>query len=292
MAEIERVWGSDGFHQRVKRMADSLAGVVLAAGAGRRLAPLTRILPKPLCPVGGRPLVDLALDRLAPLVAEVAVNLHHGRELLDEHLPPAVVRSVESPEALGTAGALGALRPWIDGRSVALTNADAWFPADLDLRWFLGGWDRERIRLLCVHDPQRGDFGDLRYCGVALLPWWSVAPLAAEPSGLYEVSWRAEARAGRLDLAVHTGSFVDCGTPADYLAANLLSSGGAPVVDPTAEVAPGAQLVRSVVWPSSVVTEGEVLVDAIRARSRTVLIRGGFEPMGQRPIASSGASSR
>lgn len=269
----------------------NVAGVVLAAGAGRRLAPLTRLLPKALCPVGGRALVDHALDRLAPLADDVAVNLHHGAELLDAHLPEAVTRSFESPEALGTAGALGALKGWIDGRDVVATNADAWFPAELDLRWLLAGWDRRRVRLLCVHDPRRGDFGDLRYCGVALLPWTSVEPLAAEPSGLYEVSWRAEAQAGRLDLAVHAGPFVDCGTPADYLAANLLATGGRSVVDPTASVAPGARLVRSVVWPRSRVTEGEVLVDAIRAGSRTVLIRDRFGPMEGGTTAPSGPGS-
>lgn len=276
---IESVWGSEGFHQRVKRMDDSLAGVVLAAGAGRRLAPLTWLRPKALCPVGGRPLVDHALDRIAPHVVATAVNLHHGAAALDAHLPAGVLRSVEEPVALGTAGALGALRSWIDGRHVLLTNADAWFSAPLDLGGFVAGWDRERVRLLCVRSDGRGDFGDLRYCGVALMPWWSVEPLVAEPTGLYERSWRAEAAAGQLDLHVHAGPFVDCGTPADYLAANLLASGGASVVDPTALVGEGVRLVRSVVWPASQVGPHEVLVDAIRANSRTVLIRSAFRPM-------------
>ncbi|HEX2576724.1 MAG TPA: sugar phosphate nucleotidyltransferase [Aquihabitans sp.] len=279
MAPIDRVWGNEGFHQRVKRMGDSLAGVVLAAGAGRRLAPLTWLRPKPLCPVGTRPLVDLALERLAPHTDALAVNLHHGAALLDAHLPAAVIRSVEEPVALGTAGALGALRGWIAGRPVLVTNGDTWFPSPLDLSSFVDGWDGERIRLLCVRDARRGDFGDLRYCGVALLPWADVEPLEAEPSGLYEVSWRAAAAAGRLDLHVHDGPFVDCGTPADYLRANLLASGGRPVVDPAAHVGAGARLERCVVWDASSVAPGEVLVDAVRAGPRTVLIRGDLGPM-------------
>lgn len=246
---------------------------MLAAGAGSRLAPLTRLRPKPLCPVGGRPLVDHALARVEPWAGAVAVNLHHGRDLLDAHLGAHLHRSVEEPVALGTAGALGALRPWLDGRPVLVTNADAWFPALPDLAGFVAGWDGERVRLLCVDDPARGDFGSLRYCGVALLPWASVAPLAPEPSGLYEVSWREEAARGRLDLVVHRGPFVDCATVADYLGANLLASGGAPVVDPTARVAEGAVLTRSVVWDRSVVRATEVLVDAVRAGPLTVLVR-------------------
>jgi NDP-sugar pyrophosphorylase family protein len=255
-------------------MSDSLAGVVLAAGAGRRLAPLTRLRPKPLCPVGGRALVDHALARLAPHVGSIAVNLHHGARQLDDHLPADVVRSVEAPDALGTAGALGALRAWIDGRTVLLTNSDAWFGPTLDMGDFVRSWDQERVRLLCVPDSRRGDFGDLRYCGVALLPWRAVAPLLAEPSGLYERSWREEAAGGRLDLPVFDGPFVDCATPGDYLAANMAASGGRSVVDARAMVASGATVQRSVVWADSEVAEGEVLVDAIRAGPLTVLIRG------------------
>ncbi len=264
-------------------MGADLAGVVLAAGAGRRLAPLTRLRPKALCPVAGVPLVDHAIGRLVPLVGglgDVAVNLHHGAPALDAHLPAAVHRSVEAPVALGTAGALGALRGWLDGRDALVTNADAWFPPSLDLGHFLAGWDRERVRLLCVHDRARADFGDLRYCGVALLPWRSVAPLAPEPSGLYERSWRAEHAAGRLDLVRHDGAFIDCGTPADYLAANLAASGGRSVIDPSAHVGAGAVVRRSVVWPDSVVTAGERLVDAIRAGRLTILIRSVDAPMG------------
>lgn len=257
-------------------MTDSLAGVVLAAGAGRRLAPLTRVRPKALCPVGGRPLVDHALDRIGPLVGglgAVAVNLHHGADQLDAHLSPAIHRSVEAPEALGTAGALGALRPWLDGRDVLVTNADAWFPLGLDLASFLADWDRERIRVLCVVEPARGDFEDLRYCGVALMPWRSVDGLRAEPSGLYEVSWSQELATDRLDLVVHKGLFVDCGSPAEYLAANMAASGGRSVVDPRATVEQGAELVRCVLWDDAEVVRGEHLVETVRGGNLTLLIR-------------------
>lgn len=254
-------------------MDDRIAGVVLAAGAGTRLRPLTAELPKALCPVGGRALVDHALERLRPLVGSVAVNLHHGVAALDAHLPSSVHRSVEAPEALGTAGALGALRPWLDGRAALVTNADAWLGGAPDLGGFVEGWDRDRVRLLCVREPDRGDFDDLRYCGVALLPARVLAGLEPVPSGLYEVSWRQERAAGRLDLVVTDAPFVDCGTPADYLAANLSASGGASVVDPSAQVGSGAHLERSVVWADAVVASGERLVDAVRTPHQTVLVR-------------------
>ena len=188
--------------------------MVLAAGAGSRLAPLTRLLPKAMCPVANRPLVDHALERLAAEMTvdpdHVAVNVHSGRWSLEPHLLGRTL-SIEASEPLGTAGALGFLRPWLDGRPVLLTNADAWLPEPAPD--FVSGWDGERVRLLCVHDADHGDFGPLRYCGMALLPSAVVDGLSAERSGLYEVSWHAAWEDGTLDLVEHKGRFIDCGTP-------------------------------------------------------------------------------
>src|SRR5436190_16800082 len=95
---------------------DDLAAVVLAAGAGTRLRPLTRLRPKALCPVDNVPLVDLAVGRARTVTSAVAVNAHHGRALMEAHLPRRVHLSIEAPEALGTARALGQLRDWMAGR--------------------------------------------------------------------------------------------------------------------------------------------------------------------------------
>jgi NDP-sugar pyrophosphorylase family protein len=256
-------------------MADSVAGVVMAAGAGTRLAPLTRLRPKALCPVDNVALVDHAIARVSTATDMVAVNAHHGLAQMEQHLVarsgPEVHLSVERDRALGTAGALGQLRDWIDGRPLLATNADAWLPVDLEQ--FVDDWDGERIRLMVVEDRERPDFGTARYCGVALLPWSDVVGLEPRPSGLYEVVWRYAFELGRLDLVDHDGPFADCGSPEDYLRANLLASGGAPVVGPGAQVDPSAVLERCVVWSGSVVGRGERLVDAVRAGDLTVLIR-------------------
>src|SRR5437762_12088934 len=156
-------------------MADSIAGVVLAAGAGLRLRPLTGVRPKAMCPVGDQPLVDHALARFDGLTDSLAVNVHNHRALLESHLAGRVHLSIEEPEALGTAGALGQLRDWIDHRPVLVLNADAWHEADLVA--FAAGWDGERIRLLTVVDPSRGTWGEHHYAGAALMPWSEVVPL-------------------------------------------------------------------------------------------------------------------
>ena len=83
-------------------------GFCLAAGAGTRLRPLTRQLPKPLLAPAGRPLVDLAVEGLDLAGAvEVVVNTHHGASQLGEHLSGQPGRRVlHEPELLGTGGAL------------------------------------------------------------------------------------------------------------------------------------------------------------------------------------------
>ena len=253
---------------------DGLVGAVLAAGAGTRLRPLTDVRPKPLCPVGDRTLLDLALQRVTPHVARTAVNAHHRADQLVAAVAGRDVHvSLEQPAALGTAGALGALRDWVDGRPVLVSNADAYY-SDADngggdpVGELVAGWDGDRPRLLCVRTGAASDFGELHYVGTALLPWWSVRDLPAVPSGLYEVSWRDLHAEGRLDLAVSGAAAVDCGTPADYLRANMLAAGGAAVVEPGAVVE--GEVVRSVVWAGERVRPGERLVDAVRAAGVTL----------------------
>lgn len=256
--------------------------MVLAAGAGTRLRPLTHLRPKALCPVGGVPLVDLALDRITPVTGDgpgrLAVNTHHHADALARHLGDRVTLSREQPRALGTAGALAALHGWIDSRDVLITNADAYLPGGIGR--FADGWDGQRSRLLCVPVPDqpgirvdfRGDDGTgLRYLGVCLLPWAQVARLEVTPSGLYEVLWRAAAERAELDLVTTAavgaaGMVVDCGTPQDYLRANLHACSGRSAIGAGATVHGTAW--RCVVWDSAWVGPGEHLVEVIRAGTR------------------------
>jgi nucleotidyltransferase-like protein len=258
-----------------------LAGVVLAAGAGTRLRPLTDLRPKALCPVGTVPLLDLALRRLVPLAgtgpAAVAVNAHAFADRVRDHVGDRAHVSVEAGEALGTAGALGLLRDWLAGRDVAVTNVDAYLPAGMPgLADAGGGWDGRRSRLLCARVDGPGDFPGvrpgLRYVGACLLPWASVRALTATPSGLYEVLWRSEAEHAGLDLVTleEAGAgdvVIDCGTPSDYLAANLHAGGGRSVVDPSAVVE--GEIERCVVWDGAYVAPLERLVEVVRAGTST-----------------------
>jgi N-acetyl-alpha-D-muramate 1-phosphate uridylyltransferase len=247
-------------------MADSLAGVALGAGSGQRLRPLTIDRPKVLCPVDGVPLVDHAVERLRAVTDTVAVNAHDTQERLQDHLAGRVHVSVEAGPRLGTAGALGHLRSWIDGRATAVVNGDTWCPGGIDS--LVDGWDGSTIRILVVGDAA---FGASSRIAGALMPWRDVSSLDAVPSGLWEVSWRAAHEEGRVETVHHQGPFVDCATPADYLAANLQAAGGSSVGrDAVVE----GVIENCVIWDGAVVLPQEHLRHAIRTDTgRTVLVR-------------------
>jgi CTP:molybdopterin cytidylyltransferase MocA len=237
-----------------------LVAVVLAAGLGTRLRPLTTLRPKPLCPVDNVPLLESALARVRPYASRTAVNAHHLAEQIVEFVGDRAQLSVER-RLLGTAGALGALRDFLDGADVLLQNGDAYLTDDLGR--LVTGWDRERPRLLVRTRTGPSDFGHHHYVGAALLPGAAVRRLRAEPSGLYDLLWRPAWEAGRLELVELDGVAIDCGTPRKYLRANLHASGGGSVIAPDAVI--HGRVDRCVVWPGSVVEADESLSECIRA---------------------------
>jgi len=213
------------------------------------------------------PLVDRAIGRVGAVTGEIAVNVHHGRDALEDHLAGRVHVSAEDV-LLGTAGALGRLRPWIDGRDVVVVNAD--LVTNADLATAVERWDHATTVLLGAGATTLEP--DLKLCG-ALMPWAAVRELEEVPSGLFRRSWRPAAEAGRLSVVdVGPADWFDCGTARSYLAANLWANGGESVVGQGCEVRGG--MTRCVLWDDTTVGERERLVDAIRASDRiTVLVR-------------------
>src|ERR1700754_5275407 len=90
--------------------------MILAAGLGTRMRPLTERMPKPLVAVDGKPLINHVLDRLAAVGVETAVvNVHHFADQLEQHLKPRraprIVISDEREAVLGTGGGAATRRP-------------------------------------------------------------------------------------------------------------------------------------------------------------------------------------
>jgi mannose-1-phosphate guanylyltransferase/MurNAc alpha-1-phosphate uridylyltransferase len=270
-------------------MTAPVCGVILAAGEGLRLRPLTATLPKALCPVGNVALLDRALARFAGLglagPAGVAVNAAYLADRLVAHVGDRAHLSVEPDGPLGTSGGVGRLKDWIDGRGALVGNADGYLADPVrdpgkDVAALLDGWTGDTVRMLTRPVPPgvTGGFSGRRFAGFSLLPWRYVRGLAAEKGDLVRTVWRPAEAAGELELIAYDGVYIDTGTPADYLGANLHAAGGHSLVDPTAEITgavtesvigPRARvrgtITRCVVWPGAEVAAGESLTGAIRA---------------------------
>src|SRR5262245_59924546 len=103
--------------------------MVLAAGLGTRMRPLTDTMPKPLVRIAGKPLIDHVLDRLADVgVDKAVVNVHHFADQLIEHLGrrtrPRIVISDERGLLLGTGGGVKRALPELGDRPFFHINSD------------------------------------------------------------------------------------------------------------------------------------------------------------------------
>jgi NDP-sugar pyrophosphorylase family protein len=124
-----------------------MKALVLSAGRGERLLPLTETVPKPLVHLGGRPLIDYPIRMLAHSgVTEIAINAHHLAAALETALgrgDALGVRITWAPETvlLGTGGPLVGLRDFFGSETFAVLNCDTII--DLDLH-ALAGFHRAR----------------------------------------------------------------------------------------------------------------------------------------------------
>jgi dTDP-glucose pyrophosphorylase len=103
--------------------------LIMAGGAGTRLGERTRYTPKPLLPVGGRPILDHVLERLEESgVGTIVVSVHHLADKIEEFLKTrssrAAIQVVREPSRLGTAGAIGRLGPAITVSPILVVNGD------------------------------------------------------------------------------------------------------------------------------------------------------------------------
>jgi N-acetyl-alpha-D-muramate 1-phosphate uridylyltransferase len=147
--------------------------MILAAGLGKRMRPLTATVPKPLIEVGGRALIDHSLDRLQRAGVETAVvNVHYLADLVSVHVGkwrrPKAVISDERKLLLDTGGGIAKALPHFDGEPFYLLNSDSfWIEGPRpNLDWLAGAWDGDRMDALLllastvrsVGYDARGDF--------------------------------------------------------------------------------------------------------------------------------------
>ena len=216
--------------------------MVLAAGLGTRMRPLTNDRPKALVEVAGRALIDHVLDRLADAGVEKAVvNVHWFADRLEGHLAdrtrPAITISDERAELLETGGGLKKARPLLGGDPVFVANIDSvWIDRGNALSDLIRLWDPERMDAALLLAQREGsigfegggdfflaDDGSLTFRGEA-----ASAPFAymgvhitrpdyadPGPDGPFSLSplWRASAAQGRLFGCVLDGDWMHVGDP-------------------------------------------------------------------------------
>ncbi|NNM77613.1 nucleotidyltransferase family protein [Sphingomonas sp. ID1715] len=218
--------------------------MVLAAGLGKRMRPLTATRPKPLVEVAGKPLLDHALDRLrAAGVKRAVVNVHYLADALEAHLKRRVqgieiAVSDERAELLETGGGLVHALPLIGDDPFLVVNSDnLWVdgPAD-SIRSLAARWNDAEMDALLLLVPLaranchngRGDFhmdgaGRLSrrrpgrvapfvFTGVQIVSKRLFEGAKAEPFSL-NILWDRAIEAGRAFGLVHNGLWFDVGTP-------------------------------------------------------------------------------
>jgi MurNAc alpha-1-phosphate uridylyltransferase len=218
--------------------------MIMAAGLGKRMRPLTATKPKPLIEVAGKALLDHVLDHLqAAGVRKVVVNVHYLADAVEAHLASRahgleVEISDERELLLETGGGLIKAGPLIDSDPFLAINSDNFWvdgPADT-LKLLASHWDDERMDALLLLVPLAraqnhrgmGDFhmdrlGRLRrrdrsrvapfvFTGIQML---SKRLLRDAPDGPFSTNilWNRAIEEGRCFGAVHQGLWFDVGTP-------------------------------------------------------------------------------
>ena len=151
-------------------MSGPKLAMVLAAGLGTRMRPLTDDRPKALVEVGGRALIDHMLDRLADAGVETAVvNVHAFADRLEAHLQarqatgaaPRIVISDERPQALETGGGIKNALPLLGDGPVWVANIDSvWIEAGLPaLDAVAVAWDPNAMDVCLMLAPTAGSLG-------------------------------------------------------------------------------------------------------------------------------------
>lgn len=229
--------------------------MVLAAGFGTRMRPLTDTMPKPLIPVAGTPLIDYTLDRFARAgVARAVVNVHYLADQIETHLAdrahPNILISDERGEILETGGGLIKAAPLLGDAPVFCTNTDAILEdgAGEPCARLLENWDDAKMdALLLLVPPEKasgydgaGDFslsteghvtwpGENRRGALVFTGLQIIHPRLFHTETLRKVStrafWEKAMAAGRLHGLRHDGFWMHVGDPGGLAAAEARLSG-------------------------------------------------------------------
>lgn len=142
------------------------SAMVLAAGLGKRMRPITATTPKPLVEVAGKSLIDFTLDRLQEAgIEQVVVNVHYLADLVEGHLAkrasPTIAISDERKRLLETGGGLKKALPLLGSDPFLTLNSDSlWIEGPQpNLRRLVAAWDPVRMDILLLVAPTATSVG-------------------------------------------------------------------------------------------------------------------------------------
>jgi mannose-1-phosphate guanylyltransferase len=276
--------------------------LVLTAGLGTRLRPLTDVRAKPAIPVAGEPIIRRIIRRLSSHgVDDVVLNLHHRPETLTSAVGDASDLGVraryswEQPRVLGSAGGPRLARPILGTDRFWIVNGDTLTDVDLGAVAAAHRSTGARITLALVANREflryggvqldadhrvvgftrRGPSaeGSYHYIGVQLVDadvFDAVMPgePASSIGGVYDAL--IVSQPGAIRGFVTSASFFDVGTPADYWRtsgafgdAERAGAGASPTVGRRAQIDPTARLSRSILWDDVRIERDAVLEECI-----------------------------
>jgi MurNAc alpha-1-phosphate uridylyltransferase len=228
------------------------AAIVLSAGLGERMRPLTLTTPKPILPVGGKPMLDWSLDRLEDAgIENIVVNTHWLPEQIEAHVAArnaergSTIRISREVQRLETGGGIVQALPLLGDAPFLAMNSDTIClngPTPVIQR-MVAAWDSERMdALLLVMSAPRTQteigYGDMTMDPLGRLEFRvppRVAPYVCAGMYLYHPRlfegcsvrpfsvlelWRKAAAAGRLYGIVHDGAWFTVGNPDELAAAD------------------------------------------------------------------------
>jgi NDP-sugar pyrophosphorylase family protein len=217
--------------------------MLLAAGFGTRLRPLTNDTPKPMLKVQGRPLIDYPLMQLAEAgIHEVMINLHYLPNAIKSHVGDGSAFGLRvqysfEPEILGTAGGVKNCEDFFNGEAFLIMNADVLTDLQLHLVIEAHNTNTENVATLVVRQLAAGEAytamtvrndaiaqigaGEFHYTGIMVGSSALVEALPTNgPSNLVIDGVEPLIQAGHaVGSHIHTGYWNDVGTPARYQAA-------------------------------------------------------------------------
>jgi len=277
--------------------------MVLAAGLGKRMRPLTSVLPKPALPMPDGPVVASALRLAASAGAtRIVVNVSHLAEQMAAAVSEVTIDGVEivlsfEDELMGTAGGLAVARDrglLGDEGSILVVNGDGALGLDLegfgerhlarcDLvtlallphldpeRWSRVVLDVEE-RVTSIHPPGQPDPLEVPflYPGVLAVHRDALETLSAARGEIPVALWNLAQKERRLGGVVVAGHWREVGSPTDYLDVMLLRLAGTTWIHPSADVSADASIHSSFVGRGAVVSDRAIIDDSVVAEDALV----------------------